>query len=188
MKKFCLIALFITTNSLNLNAQTNTTAAPQTPHGPTQIDSDKADFDLTAHKAIYRGNVRVSDPQMKLRCEWLVADLPQPGGRMEHIVAETNVVIDSTDAKGQPMHTTSEKAVYVYQVKNGATNEIVTLTGNPQIVNAQGTQAGDVIIWHRAADQVQFINPHMILKQIPDGAHGGTNSRTANTNKPAAPK
>ena len=34
---------------------------------------------------------------------------------MTNIVAETNVVIDATDDKGQKMHATGDKAVYVYQ-------------------------------------------------------------------------
>ena len=45
----------------------------------------------------------VDDPEMKLTCEWLVADLPQTGGRVDHIVAETNVVIDC-DGRQRPDH------------------------------------------------------------------------------------
>jgi lipopolysaccharide export system protein LptA len=115
------------------------------------ITSASADFDLSGHEAIYRGQVRVDDPQMKLACERLVADIPQSGGRVNHIVAETNVVIDFTDDKGQTNHVTCDKAVYVLKVQDGVTNETTTLTGNPQprMENAQGTQAGDVIIWSR---------------------------------------
>ncbi len=108
--------------------------------------SDSADFDLNGHQAIYRGHVRVDDPEMKLTCALLVADVPPEGGHPNHIVAETNVVIDFTDTKGQTNHATGDKAVYIYIVQNGVTNETVTLTGNPQMENAQGTQAGDVII------------------------------------------
>ena len=76
------------------------------------ISSDSADFDLTGHEAIYRGHVRVDDPQMKLTCEQLIADVPQSGGHVNHIVAETNVVIDFMDNKGQTNHATGDKAVY----------------------------------------------------------------------------
>ena len=79
---------------------------------------------------IYRDHVRVDSPDMKLRCEWLAADLPQAGGRVTNIVAETNVVIDATDDKGQKMHATGDKTVYVFAIQNGVTNETVTLTGN----------------------------------------------------------
>ena len=78
---------------------------------------------------------------MKLTCALLVADLPQSGGRLNHIVAETNVVIDAKDDEGQPIHATSDKTVYDYNVQNGVTNETVTLTGNPQpqVKTYQGT-------------------------------------------------
>ncbi len=58
---------------------------------------------------------------------------PAAGRRAHnHIVAETNVVIDATDDKGQKMHATGEKTVYVFAVQNGVTNETVTLTGNAE--------------------------------------------------------
>jgi lipopolysaccharide export system protein LptA len=171
VKNFWLIALFILAGVLPLCAQTNaavsetatnkTKIAPQ----PTTIDSESAVFDGNGHKAIYYGLVRVNNPQMKLTCAQLTADLPQDGGRINHIVAETNVVIDFTDEKGQTSHATSEKAVYFYEVKSGVTNETVTLTGNPKpkVTDAQGTQEGDMITWDRANNGFQFINPHMVF-------------------------
>ncbi len=167
------------------NASTNSPDAPP-PRAPTRIDSDQsADFDLNGHQAIYRGHVRVDDPEMKLTCALLVADVPQAGGHPNRIVAETNVVIDFTDTKGQTNHATSDKAVYLYNVQDGVTNETVTLTGNPVMVNAQGTQAGDVIIWDRASNKLHFDNPHMIFRQSLNGATAETNSPPAKTNFPA---
>ena len=64
------------------SATTNSPDATRPPRAPTRIDSDNsADFDLNGHKAIYRGHVRVDDPEMKLTCAWLVADVPPAGGR-----------------------------------------------------------------------------------------------------------
>jgi lipopolysaccharide export system protein LptA len=161
---------------------------PKPPRPPTKIDSDySADFDLTKRQAIYRGHVRVDDPEMKLTCGWLLAEVPQEGGRVNHIVAETNVVIDFTDPEGRTNHATSDKAVYVYNVENGVTNETVTLTGNPQMQNAQGMQAGDVIIWDRVNNRVHFDNPHMILRQSLNGTPAGSNSPPANAEKTAGP-
>ena len=158
------------------SATTNSPDATRPPRAPTRIDSDNsADFDLNGHQAIYRGHVRVDDPEMKLTCALLVADVPQAGGRPNHIVAETNVVIDFTDTKGQTNHATSDKAVYLYNVQNGVTNETVTLTGNPQMENAQGTQAADVIIWDRANNKIHFDNPHMIFRQNLNGTSADTN-------------
>ena len=161
---------------------TNAPAAKPQPRGPTRIESDSVDFDLTAREAIYRGHVRVDDPEMKLSCEWLVADLPQTGGRINHIVAETNVVIDATDDKGQTMHATADKAVYVYDVRSGVTNETVTLTGHPELSNAQGTSIGDVIVWDRANNHLNITNPKIVFRQNINGAMAGTNAPVAETN------
>ena len=166
------------------HAQTNTPGVLPTPRAPTLINSESADFDLNGHQGIYHRHVRVDDPEMKLTCAWLVADVPQAGGHPNHIVAETNVVIDFTDTKGQTNHVTSDKAVYLYNVQNGVTNETVTFTGNPQMENAQGTQAGDVIIWDRANSKIHFDNPHMIFRQSLNGATADTNSPSVKTNLP----
>jgi lipopolysaccharide transport protein LptA len=192
MKRFSLIVIAVWC-SLMVHAQTNapvpgpppsvTTNSP-TARPPTQIHSDSWDFDMTARQAVYHGHVHVDDPQMKLTCAQLTTDLPESGGRPSRIVAETNVVIDFTDDKGQTNHTTSDKAVYIYNVQNGVTNEVVTLTGNPQMENAQGTQAGDVIIWDRANNKIHFDNPHMIFRQNLNGVTADTNSPPAKTNFP----
>jgi lipopolysaccharide export system protein LptA len=170
------------------SATTNSPDATRPPRAPKRIDSDSADFDLSGHQAIYRGHVRVDDPEMKLTCGLLVADVPPAGGRPNHIVAETNVVIDFTDTKGQTNHATGDKAVYLYNVQNGVTNDTVTLTGNPQMENAQGTQAGDVIIWDRANNKIHFDNPHMIFRQSLNDAVADTNSAAAGSNVLSAPK
>ena len=176
MKHHHLVAVAML-GGLLVHAQTNAPGAPPAPRAPTLINSESADFDLNGHQGIYRRHVRVDDPQMKLTCERLVADVPPAGGRPNHIVAETNVVIDFTDEKGQTNHATSDRAVYVYSEQDGVTNDTVTLTGNPQMENAQGTQAGDVIIWDRANNKIHFDNPYMISRQ-------NLTSMSANTNPP----
>ena len=202
MKNVCLIVLLALASVWTSCAQTNTNAVdeilalvttntpvakPQPPRAPTKIESESVDFDLTARRAIYRGRVRVEDPEMKLNCEWLIADLPQEGGRINHIVAETNVVIDFTDDKGQTMHATGDKMVYDYAVQNGATNETVTLTGNPELENAQGKFTGDVIVWDRARNHLDITNPKIVFHQNINGATADTNSPPATTNKLTAP-
>jgi lipopolysaccharide transport protein LptA len=182
VKFFCLIALVLFL-SLNLRAQTNTTLP--LPRGMTRIDSQSADFDLTGHKAVYRGHVHVNDPGMKLYSEWLVVDLPQVGGRVNHIVAETNVVIDLTDEKGQTNHATGDMAVYDYNVQGSMTNDTVTLTGNPQVKNSMGTQGGDKIIWDGITGKFRFTNPKGILNQNFNPVTTKTNSSSAKTNFPA---
>ena len=163
---------------INANASTpSPLAAPNTPgaESQTRISSDWGEFDMTGRRATCHGHVRVDDPEMKLTSEWLITELPRADEHVSHIVAETNVVIDFTDEKGQTNHATGDKAVYVYSESGGVTNETVTLTGNPQMENAQGTQAGDVIIWDRANNKIHFDNPHLIFRQNLTGATTDTN-------------
>jgi lipopolysaccharide transport protein LptA len=168
-----------------LHAQTN---APAAPRAPTRISSESWDYDNTTRQMIYRGHVRVNDPQMKLTCAQLVADLPPPGGRMNHIVAETNVVIDFTDDKGQTNHATSDKAVYDYDVQGVVTNETVTLTGHPQVENTQGTLTGEPIVWDRANNHFSAVNETMVFRQSLDSVMTKTNLPAANTNKLSKPE
>jgi lipopolysaccharide transport protein LptA len=193
------IALIVVAGAGALRAQTNSTAVdeilalvttnapapkPQPPRAPTRIESDSVDFDLTGRAATYRGHVQVDDPEMKLTCEWLVADLPQTGGRINRIIAVTNVVIDATDDKGQKMHATGDRAVYVYNVQDGVTNETVTLTGNPELENSEGKSTGDIIVWDRANNHLNITNPRIVFRQNLNGAMAGTNSPVTQTNSP----
>ncbi len=179
-----------------LNTQTNavdeilalvTTNAPAPkpplPRAPTRIESDRVDFDLTGHEATYRGHVSVDDPEMKLHSEWLVADLPQTG-HISHILAETNVVIDATDDKGETMRATGDKAVYTYNVVNGVTNEIITLTGNAKVENAQGWLTGEPITLNCVTKLVHADNMKMVYWQNLNNATGATNALAAQTNAP----
>lgn len=136
----------------------------------TEIFSDRADFDLKLKNAIYQGHVRVNDPKMKLLCERLTAQVPESGGRMDHIVAETNVVIDFLDEKGQTNHASGDKAVYTWSTTNSITNEVVVLTGNPKLENIQGTLTGDVMTWDRINNTLRATNQKMKIRQT------GTNS------------
>jgi len=212
VKIFCYIALVTLTTAGTLRAQTNATTNPSAnantnavnqilalvttnapaakpqPHPETLIEADgPADFDLAEHRVIYHDNVRVVAQDMKLRCEWLAANLPQAGGHVTNIVAKTNVVIDATDDKGQKMHATGDKAVYVYSVQNGVTNQTVTLTGNARLENAQGWLTGDSIIWDRAHDRLSVpSNPKMVFHQSLNVAATGTNAPVVETNLPIA--
>lgn len=138
-------------------ATTNRPASPpKMAHGPTMIDaSGPAEFDLTGHLVTYCNHVVVTDPQMKLTCEWLEASLPQGGEHITNIVAETNVVVDFTNDKGQKLRALGDKAVYSFHVENGVTNESVTLTGHPPtLIHGPDTMTGDAIIWNRITGKV----------------------------------
>jgi lipopolysaccharide transport protein LptA len=166
MKSFCIVVLMVAVAGMAARAESGTNAAPQP--RKTDIYSDSAVFDGSRHTVTYSGNVRVSDPDMKLTCAQLVADLPESGGRPTRIVAETNVVIDATNSNHQSMHATGDKAVYIYNVQNGVTNETITLTGNPQprVETAQATNTADIIVWDRVNNSYTFTgNQHLVGRE-----------------------
>jgi lipopolysaccharide export system protein LptA len=140
-----------------------TTNAPAKPHGPTEIISDMADFDLNLHQAIYRGHVRVTDPEVKLTCDWLVVDLPAAGEHLSHVLADTNVVVDFTDEKGEKYHVTSARAVYAYKVVGAVTNETVVFTGppKPKVVTTNSVIVSEQMTWDRVRDHFNFVSPIM---------------------------
>ena len=176
MKLSSLIAIAALCASI-VRAQTNSAPADSdAPRPPTRIESASVDFDMTGRRAVYRGDVRVDDPQMKLTCEQLTVNLPQDAGHPDRVVAETNVVMDFKDAKGQTMHATSDKAVYFYAVQNGATNETITLTGNAKVENSQGWLTGEPIVWNRANNSLSATNQKMIFRQNLDGMKPDTHS------------
>lgn len=187
MKKIYFIALLVALDGGMLPAQTNAGAATQPPRAPTLIDSDRADFDLgsSPRQAFYYGHVHVDDPQMKLTSAQMVADLPPTGGHISRIVAETNVVIDFLDDKGQTNHAISDKAVYIFNLQNGVTNETVTLSGHASVTNADGSwMTGEPIIWDRVNNSVHATNEHISVKQNISDAMGGTNAPAKKTNAP----
>ncbi|MGH7951338.1 MAG: LptA/OstA family protein [Limisphaerales bacterium] len=183
------IAEVLSPAKTNAPAATNAPAIAKNPaRGLTTISSDSWVVHMDKREATYRGNVRVDDPRMKLTCAWLVADLPESGARINHILAETNVVIDFTNEKGQVTHATSDKAIYDYNVTNGVTNETVTLTGHAKAENAQFTLTGEPIVWDRANDSLTATNEQMTIRQNPNGIPAKTNAPAAGTNNFSAPK
>jgi lipopolysaccharide export system protein LptA len=191
MKTLCLIALMAVAAGTAARAQLNNSAPPELQHLTDIYAIGGADFDGIGRTVTYRDNVCVSNADIKLTCALLVADLPQSGGRLSHVVAETNVVIDAKDDEGHPIHATSDKTVYDYSVQNGVTNITVTLTGNPQplVIARQGTSVvtnqADVIIWNRATKGFKFIgNIHSSYGP----ASAGTNAPPAATNELTATK
>ncbi len=157
------------------NLSTNAPAAKV--KAPTEITSDSADFDLNAHLATYRGHVVVVDPQVRLTCDWMVVNLPTNGVHLSHVLADTNVVVDFTDEKGEKYHVTSARAVYDYKVEGLVTNELVTFTGSPKVVTATSTIESEPMIWDRIKNRFSFIGVRMNSTE-------GLNNNTG-TNGPA---
>jgi lipopolysaccharide export system protein LptA len=179
------MTLLLVADSGILRAQTNTYGAPQLMRSQTVITSTVVFFSNAARQVIYSGNVRVDDPQMQLTCEQLTADLPQAGGHINHLVALTNVVMDSVDEKGQTNHATCDMAIYDYNLQNGVTNETITLTGNAKAETAQVILYGEPIIYNRATGSLTATNQHMIFRQTLTSAPVNTNAPAAQPNLPA---
>jgi lipopolysaccharide transport protein LptA len=179
MRIFCIITLLALADGPALRAQTNSAPRPAT-----RIDSDTVNFDMNVRQAVYAGHVQVADPQMKLTCAQLVVGLPEPGQHISHIVAETNVMVDFNDGKGQTMHATGDRAIYAYSLQGGVTNETVTLTGHAQVESAQGTLTGEPIVWDRANNRMTAANQQMTFRQSLDSIAARTNAPAAKTNFP----
>lgn len=168
-------------------AQTNT-AAKKPLEQQVEITSDSGRFDGQTSQMVYLGHVVVTDNvKAKLQCGQLTVYLPPSGGHPTNIVAETDVVIDYLDGKGQTNHITADTATYAYNVVTNApnvlvTNETVTFAGGqpmPKVENPQIIILGEPLVLNVATKQ--FGGPHykMILKQAP-GTGNGTNASPFN--------
>ena len=133
---------------------------------PTEIFSDGADFDLNGRRAEYFGHVIVTSANLKLECERLTVDLPADGEQhVNHVAAETNVVIHFEDSSGTKYAATSAKAVYTYEVVNHATNELVVLTGSPKVTTDKAVITGDPLVWDRTNGKFHGTNSHITSQQ-----------------------
>lgn len=182
MKKFVL--LLLTGWCGVLAAQTNAsapvpadkpvkTSVNKDTNAPMQITSSSAEVDMIKRLAEYRGNVRVERQDMTLTCGWMLVSLPTDGGRLDRVVAETNVVIDFTDEGGQIYHVTSAKAVYDFKVENSVTNETVTFTGSPKVETSQSIIESEPMVWDRVKNKFIFTGPKMISKTAPGSTNNG---------------
>lgn len=168
--------------------ESNEPAAVEEAPEPTEthIYSDIMDVEIKSRSVVYRGNVRLDDPRIQLTCEQLSAAVPEAGGRVDRVVAETNVVIVVLDDEGKTNRAYADKAVYTYSVVNSVTNEVVELSGDsqPRIERPEGTLHGDVITWDRSSNQIHASNPRMSYRadagEMKDFLSG------AGTNAPAA--
>ncbi|HXR04751.1 MAG TPA: LptA/OstA family protein [Verrucomicrobiae bacterium] len=160
-------------------AATNAQPGSLPPTTQTLISADRGEFDMAGREVTYHSHVRVDDPEMKLTSEWLITDLPHPGEHVNHIVAETNVVIDFLDDRSQTNHATCDKTVYSYEVKDGITNESVTLSGHAKVANADFVMTGEPIVLNLTTRKINTENVMMTPRQSLIKPNAGTNSPPA---------
>lgn len=172
-----MLSCFLLFGSLSLASSLQAQDNPPAPASPAKSEAqaeieiladDGLEYDSQSRLAIYRGNVRVSDPQMKLKCQVLTAQL-SVSNKIETIVAEHAVEIELTDER-ETSRAVSDKAVYT------AATELVVLTGSPKVTNKQGTLTGDRVMLDRtkgklrAEGHVRMLMPADALKQSGFGA------------------
>jgi lipopolysaccharide transport protein LptA len=151
------------TNSISEAAETNHPAASRPQRVKMTIHSEGPyQMDLNDRWITYQDHVQVTEGQMTMKCDWLMANLPLGNEHITNIVAMTNVVGDFTDNKNRKWHATGDKGVYAYRVQDGVTNETVTLTGNPPEIQEgeeTNTMTGDAIIYDLVTKKVTIPNP-----------------------------
>ena len=169
------ILALVTTNRPSTPATNQPDPAPQTREPLTIASTGPLIIDMINHWATYSDNVHVTDGQTKMTCQWLKANFSANGDQINqptNIVAETNVVVDFVDPKGQKGRALGDTAVYQFHVQNGVTNETVTLTGNsPEVL--QGPNYTNRLIGSK------FVYDLVTKKWYvyhPNGFYYGTNS------------
>lgn len=168
-----------------ISAQSSQTATnpPVVLHSPAEmlvlITADHWRGYGNSNSCVWYGQVHLNDaPQMDLTCATFTVELPKiPSGTFQRATAETNVVIDFLK-DGLTNHATADKLVYTYSVSNfisdsvtnSLTNNLVVLSGNVTITNAQFFMQGDPIIWDRLHDVIDSPNP-TTMKYRPTGTN-----------------
>ena len=111
MKKY--LMLLLTGTCGLIWAQTNVpvpATAPAKPEQKAEIRSEHGYFDGNSREMVYEGKVVITYPKLKLTCERLTISIPANNEHPTNAVAETNVVIEMLDEKGQTNFVTSDKA------------------------------------------------------------------------------
>ena len=175
-------------------AQTNAPAAA-TVEKELKINSDSFYFDGITNQLVYLGHVFVIyNDKDTLTCERLTVDFPADRGNPTKIVAETNVVVNVLDEKGQTNHITADKAVYSYQLLNPSTNVVKSITnvvyavtneiiqfsgGNqlPKLERGGSSLVSDVILYDLITRKAHGVGPHTEMKFKQTSRSGnGTNA------------
>jgi lipopolysaccharide export system protein LptA len=171
--------LWISNSAHAIIQSPGTNAAP----GPgTEIFSHRARFKMKEESgggsAYFEGSVWVNDPKLKLTCESLLADVPKaaPGetNSVNHILAETNVLIDLVSDRGEHTLAAAQTAVYDRTTTNGKPSEVVNLTGKPRIELTNGWMTADAFDLDRITNKLR--------------GHGNFHYHSSGQNKPGAPQ
>ena len=153
--------------------------------GDTKIQADHGEYDFVGRTVVYTGHVHIDNPDMRLYCAKITSYSPAGSGHPDRIVAEcntveTNVVIDMLDDQGETNHVTGHLAVYEYHIVNGATNETVTVTGDPHISSPKMFGTADRLQWNRTTGHMSADNPNFTSREELDQMMAHTNTPAGN--------
>lgn len=172
MKRICLLLL---AGSCSLLWAQSNLPMPTTVDREIGINSKHFYYDGKARELVYYDNVVVTNWQGQMTCERLVISLPPEGStnnHLNHVVAETNVVIDFL-RKGDTNHGTSDKAIYNYSIADGVTNETITFTGHAKAENSKFWMTGEPLVWDNIAEIFEGTDFKSVAKVAPGS---GTNA------------
>ena len=108
-------------------------------------------FDRNSNTATFLQNVKAFNPQFAIQGAYLLADIPNSGKtsatpRLNRLVVQTNVIMDFLTANStKTNHAIAQKAVYETVVRDGKTNQWLTLSEGPSISVSNATMTADVI-------------------------------------------
>ena len=122
----------------------------------TEITSDKLFFDYEEKKAIFTGNVVVTDPDLQLTADKLVVTMT-PEDEIDRLDAEGNVEI-----KMEGLHSRSGKAVYTLG------DSKVVLTDGPQVSREGSVMTAEKITYWRLENRMEaFPRARVIMFREP---------------------
>jgi hypothetical protein len=147
-------------------------------YGETKITARTGEFDLKSRQVVYREKVTVLDPRIQLTCELLTANIAESGGRVDSLVAESNVV--AIIATNDTVYTVkAEKAVYTYQLLGTTTNQTLELSGTPEPTIAwpqpnsapprTNTGTASRILWDLISGKIKAENPQGVFPSVDAG-------------------
>ncbi|MBI3416332.1 MAG: hypothetical protein HY043_13640 [Verrucomicrobia bacterium] len=142
-----------------------------------EVLSKRFEFDPKSNVAIFKENVRATEPErLKLNCDLLTARLPADGGRLESILAEQHVVMDLADNNGD-LHAEGAKAEYALGRES---EDSVRITGEPTWRTKLFAGRGDVLTLNSRKKEFAFnarghATVTMPRSALAQGALGSTN-------------
>jgi lipopolysaccharide export system protein LptA len=124
-------------------------------------------YTVTTNTAHFEGGVRIVHPRLNWVCQTMNVDSPNPNSKDVTMTAEQavefNLKVGTDEGQLQDVHGTCNHAVYNYAVTPSGTNDTMTLTGNPAILETtNGVFKNKVLILDCASNKLMASGPYKI--------------------------